>query len=496
MSDIADIFVIGGGVNGCGIAADAAGRGLSVVLVEQNDLASGTSSASTKLIHGGLRYLEYYEFLLVRKALKEREVLLKSAPHIISPLRFLLPHHNGLRPAWLIRLGLFLYDYMGGRKILPPTANIDLNAGEYGGILKDQFVRAFEYSDCWVDDARLVILNAMRAREKGAIILPRHKCVKASRGANGWHIGIQDVISGEYKTVTAKVLINAAGPWVDQVIEDTLEQSGPKLMRLVKGSHIIVKRLYSHDRAYLFQGADGRIIFAIPYEDDFTLIGTTDEDYEGDLSDVTISETEVTYLCDMASVYFKNPINAEDVVASYAGVRPLYNDGASEAKEATRDFVLRLDKESGLLNIIGGKITTYRVLAEKVLSKLEHYFPEMGDKWTASTPLPGGEFKLGEYDYYQSKLLKDFPYLTEQNASRIFKAYGIRAFDMLENTNSVDDMGRDFGCGLYETEVKYLIASEWVMSVDDVLFRRSKLGLHMNKDQIDALKNWFSDNSM
>lgn len=495
MSDIADIFVIGGGINGCGIAADAAGRGLSVVLVEQNDLASGTSSASTKLIHGGLRYLEYYEFLLVRKALKEREVLLRSAPHIIKPLRFLLPHHKGLRPAWLIRLGLFLYDYMGGRKILPPTTDVDLKTGEFAGLLKDEFEQAFEYSDCWVDDARLVILNAMRAREKGAIILPRHKCVKASRGAGVWHIGIQDVVSGEYKTVTAKVLINAAGPWVDEVIEDTIEQVGSKLMRLVKGSHIIVKQIFSHDRAFIFQGADGRIIFAIPYEGDYTLIGTTDLNFDGEIGDVAILDSEVTYLCDMASVYFKNPIKTGDVIASYAGVRPLYDDGASKAKEATRDFVLRLDKENGLLNIIGGKITTYRVLAEKALSKLERYFPLMEDKWTASNPLPGGEFELGEYDYYQNKLINDFPFLSEKNTARIFKAYGRRSFDILENVTSLDDMGEHFGCGLYEKEVAYLITAEWAMTAEDVLFRRGKLGLHMSADQINGLKNWFSKSS-
>lgn len=494
MSDIADIFVIGGGVNGCGIAADAAGRGLSVVLVEQNDLASGTSSASTKLIHGGLRYLEYYEFMLVRKALKEREVLLKSAPHIISPMRFLLPHHKGLRPAWLIRLGLILYDYMGGRKILPPTTSVDLKSGEYAGLLKDEFEEAFEYSDCWVDDARLVILNAMRARDKGAIILPRNRCVKASRGANGWHIGIQDVASGEYRTVTAKVLINAAGPWVDQVIEDTLEKSSPKLMRLVKGSHIIVKKLYSHDRAFLFQGADGRIIFSIPYESDFTLIGTTDQDYDGDLGDVSISQEEIAYLCKMASVYFKKPVHADDVASSYAGVRPLYNDGASEAQEATRDFILRLDKENALLNVIGGKITTYRVLAEKVLSKLERYFPQMGGKWTASKPLPGGEFGVGEFEHYKNRLINDFPFLEEQNATRIFKAYGLRAFDMLGDVASLDDMGQHFGCGLYEKEVMYLIATEWAMTTDDILFRRTKIGLHMNKDQVAGLRSWFSDN--
>lgn len=496
MSDIADIFIIGGGINGVGIAADAAGRGLSVVLAEQNDLGSGTSSASTKLIHGGLRYLEHYEFLLVRKALIEREVLLKSAPHIISPMRFLLPQQESVRPSWLVRMGLFIYDHLGGRKILPPTSKVDLTRDQYQGVLKNEFKTAFEYSDCWVDDARLVVLNACVARDNGAIILPRHKCVKAARAQDCWHIGVKDQITGEYKTVMAKVLINAAGPWMDQVIEETLETDTPKLVRLVKGSHIIVPKLYDHDRAYLFQGVDERIIFAIPYEGHFTLIGTTDQDYEGDLSDVSITEEEISYLCEKASVYFDKTILPDDVLSTYAGVRPLYNDGANAAQEATRDFVLRLNKKFALLNVIGGKLTTYRVLAQKVLKKLTPFLPEMTDEWTAENPLPGGEFKLKKRDYYERKLNADFPFLYHEHSKRLFSAYGLKAWNILEGITSEEAMGQHFGAGLFEVEVLYLIKNEWAMTAEDVLWRRTKLGLHMDENSINSLLIWFDNHRL
>lgn len=492
MEEITDIFIIGGGINGCGIAADAAGRGFSVVLAEQNDLASGTSSASTKLIHGGLRYLEYYEFSLVRKALSEREVLFNAAPHIIKPMRFLLPHHKGLRPAWLIRLGLFIYDHLGGRKLLPPTTTVNIDDGVYGNILKPEYKKAFEYSDCWVDDARLVVLNAMAARDKGADILTRHKCTSAVWEDDHWKVTVRNTNTNEDKIIKSKVLINAAGPWVDDVISETFHQTEKKLMRLVKGSHIIVKKIFTHDRSYLFQGADGRIIFAIPYENDFTLIGTTDEDFDGDLSDVTISENEIRYLCDMASEYFKEEITPNQVLNHYAGVRPLYDDGASAAKEATRDFVLQLDEENAGLNVIGGKITTYRVLAEESLKKIKDYLPNMGEDWTASSPLPGGEFSVDEHDFYLEKLAKEYPYLDGALIERLFGSYGMRSWNVLKDVSNMSDMGKSFGAGLYEKEIIYLIKYEWAQTAEDILWRRTKLSLHLNKDQQGALTHWLA----
>lgn len=491
MNHTTDIFIIGGGINGVGIAADAAGRGLSVILAEQNDLASGTSSASTKLIHGGLRYLEYYEFMLVRKALTEREVLLSAAPHIIRPMRFLLPQ-KGLRPAWLIRLGLFIYDHLGGRKLLPPTSTTKLNKAPYKDILKNEYKKAFEYSDCWVDDARLVVLNACVARGNGAKVLPRHKCISAVREGAIWKIEIKNTQSGELKSYKAKVLINAAGPWVGNVITNVLKKPDQNLVRLVKGSHIIVKKIFEHNKAYLFQGNMGRVIFAIPYENDYTLIGTTDQDYNGDPADVKISEEEIDYLCNVSNEYFNASIKPDDVISHYAGVRPLYNDGASDAKEATRDFVLKLDEDMALLNIIGGKITTYRVLAEQAMDKIRDYFPTMKGDWTANSPLPGGNFSISEYEFYLYKLASEYPFLTDDVIDRYFASYGTKAWDVLKGCTKLEDMGQHFGHGLYEAEVKYLIENEWAMNAEDILWRRTKLGLHMNKDQKGALIHWFS----
>lgn len=486
MEKVSDIFIIGGGINGCGIAADAAGRGLSVILVEQNDLGSGTSSASSKLIHGGLRYLEYYEFSLVRKALKEREVLLKNAPHIIKPMRFLLPHHNELRPKWLIRLGLFIYDHLGGRELLPPTSTQKLT----DNILKDDFKVAFEYSDCWVDDARLVILNAMQARGKGALILPRHKCVSAIHEKDYWLIKIENSLSGEIISYKSKTLINAAGPWVDGVISTALHMPNKKLMRLVKGSHIIVEKLYDHDKAYLFQGADGRIIFSIPYLDKFTVIGTTDQEYTGDFNDVSISPEEIDYLCEKASIYFSEAITADTVLHSYAGVRPLYNDGASAAQEATRDFVLMLDKNQALLNVVGGKITTYRVLAEKVLSKLKRYFPEMEGSWTADAPLPGGDINIEKMEENFETFCSEYPFLPHELLTRLWNSYGTSARDILKGAHSLNDLGLHFGAGLYQVEVQYLCDNEWAMTADDILWRRTKLGYFISKQEKTNLSNW------
>ncbi|MGB3864564.1 MAG: glycerol-3-phosphate dehydrogenase, partial [Xanthobacteraceae bacterium] len=378
VSRIFDLAIIGGGVNGCGIARDAAGRGNTVFLCEANDLASGTSSESTKLIHGGLRYLEYYEFRLVREALIEREVLWRIAPHIVSPLRFVLPHHDGLRPAWLLRLGLFLYDHLGGRKLLPPARALDLTRDEAGRPLKPGlFRRGFEYSDCAVDDARLVVLNARDAADRGAVIATRTRATQLAREDGVWRITMQDSLGGAQREVRAKALVNAAGPWVEDALARGADVRAKAKVRLVQGSHIVVRRLYAHERAYMFQNSDGRIVFAIPYREDFTLIGTTDSDYHGDPAAVVATPEDIRYLCESVSEYFARPVTPEDVVWTYAGVRPLYDDGAGEARAATRDYVLELDLPDGvpLLSIYGGKITTYRRLAEEALARLAPYLP-------------------------------------------------------------------------------------------------------------------------
>jgi glycerol-3-phosphate dehydrogenase len=491
-----DLAIIGGGINGCGIARDAAGRGLKVFLCEQGDLAGATSSASTKLIHGGLRYLEYHEFRLVREALIEREVLLRAAPHIVWPLRFVLPHHAGLRPAWLIRLGLFLYDHLGGRKILPGTRSLDLGRDEAGKPLKPEFGRAFEYSDCWVDDARLVALNALDAAERGAAIRTRTRFLRAERKEGGWRIELEDVVGGTRSEIEAKVLVNAAGPWVADVIVQRLGLDVPAKVRLVKGSHIVVPRLFQHERAYIFQNDDRRIVFAIPYERDFTLIGTTDVDYQGDPTAVAISREETEYLCAAANRYFVKRIAPEDVVHSYAGVRPLYDDGASEAKAATRDYVLALeggDGQAPLLNIFGGKITTYRRLAEAALAKLAAHLPAMTEPWTAAAPVPGGDFPVDGFGRLTAQIESSFPFLGADHARRLARAYGTRAHRILEGARAAEDLGRRFGADLYEREVAYLADQEWARSAEDVLWRRSKLGLRLSAEEAQALQSWFGE---
>ena len=486
---IYDVFVIGGGVNGCGIARDAAGRGLKVFLAEQGDLASGTSSASTKLIHGGLRYLEHYEFRLVREALVEREVLLKAAPHIIWPLRFVLPHHKGLRPRPLIRLGLFLYDHLGGRKILPPTRSVDLHRDITGEPLKPEFSYAYEYSDCWVEDARLVALNARDAANRGAEIHTRTKCTSARRANGNWEIKILPD-GGKEETIQAKVLVNAAGPWVSEVLGSIVGRNNPDRIRMVKGSHIVVDRLYDHDRCYIFQNADGRICFAIPYEQDFTLIGTTDEDHVGEPGNPQITDSEMDYLLSSTSEYFKLPITREQVRWTYSGIRPLYDDGASKAQEATRDYVLKLDAPSGqapLLSVFGGKITTFRKLAESVLEKLAPFFPKAKKPWTAGAALPGGDFPFDEVEKRIAELQRKYSFFSPQNVRRIFRAYGTQAEKMFDNARFAKDMGKSFG-PLSEREINYLIAEEFVREPDDILWRRSKLGLHLSADEQKALR--------
>ncbi|WP_029349106.1 glycerol-3-phosphate dehydrogenase [Bosea sp. 117] len=490
LDPIYDVAIIGGGVNGCGIARDAAGRGASVVLFEQGDFAGATSSASTKLIHGGLRYLEYYEFRLVREALMEREVLWAIAPHIIRPLRFVLPHHDGLRPAWLLRLGLFLYDHLGGRKLLPATRTLDLTTDPAGAPLREGFARGFEYSDCWVEDSRLVVLNALDAAERGADIRPRCRVVSAERAADHWRIETeQDGVRG---TARARVLVNAAGPWVHEVLAKVVRANSPANVRLVQGSHIVVRKLYDHDRAYIFQNADGRIIFAIPYERDFTLIGTTDRDYQGGPgSKPSASPEEIAYLCAAASEYFKAPVTPDQVVWTYSGVRPLYDDGASRAQEATRDYVLELDDGEGrppLLSVFGGKITTYRRLAEHAVEKLKAYLPG-ADKpsWTGRAPLPGGDFGVADQPRVVAQLKRAHPWLDEALARRLVVAYGTRALRLLDGARSAGDLGRVFGADLTEAEVLYLMREEWARSAEDVLWRRSKLGLRFTPDEVAAL---------
>ena len=503
MDRIFDLAIIGGGVNGCGIARDAVGRGNSVFLCEMNDLASGTSSWSTKLVHGGLRYLEYYEFRLVREALIEREILWQIAPHIIRPLRFVLPHHAGLRPAWLLRLGLFLYDHIGGRVLLPPTRSVDLTRDEVGKpLVPNRFKRGFEYSDCFVDDARLVILTARDAADRGADIRTRSRAVEIRQADGIWHVTVENTLTRERSAIKARVLVNAGGPWVEQVLASGAGVNARAKVRLVQGSHIVVRKLYENDRAYMFQNSDGRIVFAIPYQDDFTLIGTTDRDYEGDPAKVKASTEEIKYLCDSVSEYLAKPVKPEDVVWTYSGVRPLYDDGASEAKAATRDYVFELDTPGGapLLSIYGGKITTYRRLAEEALERLSPYLrsstpredAKAREGWTAKAPLPGGDMDVSAIPALTAELVRNYPFLTPAHANRLAHAYGTRAAKWLGDAKSPADLGQSFGATLTESEVRYLMASEWALTAEDIVWRRSKLGLRLSPAEIAALDDWIA----
>ena len=496
MEQIFDIAIIGGGINGCGIARDAAGRGLSVLLCEMGDLASSTSSWSTKLIHGGLRYLEHYEFRLVREALIEREVLWAIAPHIIRPLRFVLPHRQGLRPAWLLRLGLFLYDNIGGRKQLPGTKTLDLTTDPAGRPLKaGVFRKGFEYSDCRVDDARLVALNARDAADRGADIRVRTMVERVQRNAAGWSVQTRDIDTGRTQTLRARTVVNAAGPWVQDVLSQRLGVTTKARTRLVQGSHIVVRKLFDHDRAYILQNPDGRIVFAIPYESDFTLIGTTDRDYIGDPSKVTATPDEVAYLCQAASENFANPVQPADVVWSYSGVRPLYDDGSSEAKKATRDYVLEVDSANGapaVVSVFGGKITTYRRLSEEVLERLQPFLPVAAAKsgWTGKAALPGGDFAVGAVPELEAGLKRAYPFLLPAHVSRLVRTYGTRVRLILGNATAMQDLGRHFGATLTETEVRYLATNEWAVTAEDVLWRRTKLGLRVTAAEASALDSW------
>ena len=497
MSRVFDIFVIGGGINGCGIARDAAGRGYSVCLAEMNDLASGTSSWSTKLIHGGLRYLEHYEFRLVREALIEREVLLNMAPHIIWPLRFVLPYHKGLRPAWLLRLGLFLYDNLGGRKILPGTKMLNLKADVAGEPLKPEFAKAFEYSDCWVNDARLVVLNAMDARTRGAEIHTRTKVVSAEQVGDHWELKLRSGDKGPTRTVSARVIVNAGGPWVDEILQKAVGRNDARNVRLVQGSHIVIRRKFGHPKAYFFQNSDERIFFAIPYEQDYTLVGTTDQDYHGKLGEVKISPEEIDYLCQGASEYFREPVTHDDIVWTYSGVRPLFDDGASKAQEATRDYVLRTDgsnEHPKVINVFGGKITTYRRLAEAMLEKIADAIGTKGAPWTRDSVLPGGEFGVSGLAGLMTEAAEQYPFLGPTQIERYVRSYGRKLFDILTSATSAADLGEDFGHGLFEAEVDYLIRSEWARCPDDVLWRRSKLGIRFTDTQKARLQAFMDSN--
>ncbi len=514
---ICDLFVIGGGINGCGIARDASGRGLDVVLAEMGDLASATSSASTKLFHGGLRYLEYFEFRLVREALIERETLLSAMPHISWPMRFVLPYHKdmrfevgtptskllntfmpwmkGRRPAWLIRLGLFMYDHLGGRKILPGTSTVDLTSSPEGAPIQDRFTSAYEYSDCWIEDSRLVVLNARDAEARGARIMVRTKVLSAQREGNVWRIETEDIGTGVRTTHRARILVNAGGPWVGDIIQKTIRSNSRDGVRLVRGSHIVTKRLYDHDKCYFFQGTDGRIIFAIPYEQDFTLIGTTDQEHEDPSVKPVCTEAEQDYLLNFANQYFKRQLGRDDIVWTYSGVRPLYDDGAKSATAATRDYVLKIDRAGGapVLNVFGGKITTYRRLAESAMDKLSEFLPDLPGKWTAGVPLPGGDFEVTEKSTLTHELKADYPFLTDFWAARLIRAYGTEARTVLGNAQSVRDLGAEFGATLTEVEVVWLLDKEFARSADDILWRRSKLGLRLEPLQTEQLEKFIEN---
>jgi len=484
-----DLVIVGGGVNGTGIAMDAAGRGLKVMLCEMNDLASATSSNSSKLIHGGLRYLEHYEFRLVREALAEREALLRNSPHIMWPMRFRLPHQPHLRPGWMIRTGLFLYDHLARRELLPGSRSITFGSDSP---LKPEITKGFEYSDGWVDDARLVVLMARNAEQLGASIRSRTRCTKAFREKGGWTIRLQDTISGAETEITSKALVNAAGPWASKLFAGTITAPAPKQIRQVKGSHIVVPRLNINDEAYILQNEDERIVFVIPYEEQFSLIGTTDVDYEGDPSLARISQDEIDYLLKIVNTYFRHQITPSDIVWSYSGVRPLIDD-EEDAQKASRDYSYELDDDGGqapLVSIFGGKITTYRKLAEVATDKLCEFFPTAGTPWTHDAVLPGGNFNSKAS--LQVQLKNEFPWLPPELAQRYVRTYGTACRNILDGTTSVEDMGTLFTGNLYQKEVDYLVSREWAMTAEDILWRRTKQGLYASGIQTLALENYLS----
>jgi glycerol-3-phosphate dehydrogenase len=484
---IYDVLVVGGGINGVGIARDAAGRGLSVCLCEKDDLAQHTSSASSKLIHGGLRYLEYYEFGLVRKALQEREVLLDLAPHIIWPLRFVMPHDPTGRPKWLIRTGLFLYDHLASRKVLRGTETIRFDRHASGKPLKAGYTHGFAYSDGWVQDARLVVLNAMDAVERGAVVHTQTACVAAKREKGVWHCTLQG--ANGVQQVKARTVVNAAGAWVESVLKNVVGQKSAHALRLVKGSHIVVKKLFDHPDAYIFQNPDKRIIFAIPYENDFTLIGTTDVEYHADPARVTIDKDEISYLCQMSNRYFEQQISPSDVVATFSGVRPLLDDASGNAASVTRDYSLEFDANEGLLSVFGGKITTYRKLAEQAVDLLAPHLGNQHAIWSASKPLPGGDL-YGSFEQFMQKLAKDYAWMPQGVLQRYARTYGSRTRVLLKDARRVADLGEEILPTLYAAEVRYLMQFEWAKSAEDILWRRTKLRLHLAANADEILTKW------
>ncbi|WP_019656041.1 glycerol-3-phosphate dehydrogenase [Variovorax atrisoli] len=503
-----DVLIVGGGINGCGIARDLAGRGWRVVLCEKDDLASHTSSSSTKLIHGGLRYLEYYEFSLVRKALQEREVLLKSAPHIMWPLRFVMPHDPSMRPAWMIRIGLFMYDHLARREVLPGSRSVDLRAHAAGKPLKAQYKRGFIYSDGWVDDARLVVLNALDAKARGAEVLTRTRCVHAQRDADGWTATLLGA-DGTKRTLRARAVVNAAGPWAESFLRGVArsakgEALATKSLRLVKGSHIVVPRLFEHDHAYIFQNPDKRIIFAIPYQDEFTLIGTTDIELTGDDPGAArIAEEEVEYLCTQASRYFEKPIAPSDVVWTYSGVRPLLDDDSGDPSAVTRDYMLESNTAAApLLSVWGGKITTFRKLAEDAADEVGRMLGQSAQQrpaWTDGAFLAGGDLSswIGparrpdeDFERFVEAVQARYPWLGSQLARRLARAYGARIADLMGDAKAMADLGLEVAPGLHERELRFLQDNEWAVSADDVLWRRSKLGLHYTPEQREQVARW------
>jgi glycerol-3-phosphate dehydrogenase len=485
-----DLLIIGGGINGAGIAADASGRGLKVLLCEQNDLASATSSNSSKLIHGGLRYLENYQFRLVREALREREVLLKKAPHIMWPLSFRLPHQAHLRSPWMIRMGLFIYDHLAWRNTLPASKAIEFNRDS---VLNSSITQGFEYADGWVDDARLVILNAQAAHNLGATIATRTRCIKATRNADYWDVTLEQQASKQHLNIKAKSVVNAAGPWVASLFEDVFTQPTPHTVRLVKGSHIVVPRVHSQPVAYILQNEDNRIVFVIPYEQDYSLIGTTDEEYSGDIADVKISEQEIEYLISITNHYFKKPISEADILHTFSGVRPLLDDKSTDAQAVTRDYKLILNNEADhalLLSVFGGKITTYRKLAENAVNKLAPFYPKMSGSWTKNTPLPGGDFSNQAYLIVQ--LESSYPWLPTDTLKRMARSYGTLSYQLLGKSQASGDLGYHFGHGLYAQEVDYLVNHEWAKNSADILWRRTKLGLRFTEKQVIALGQYLT----
>ncbi|UPR49820.1 glycerol-3-phosphate dehydrogenase [Vibrio cyclitrophicus] len=494
-SSTLDLIVIGGGINGAGIAVDAAGRGLNVGLYEANDFASATSSASSKLIHGGLRYLEHYEFRLVSEALAEREVLLRKAPHVAQPMRFRLPHRPFLRPAWMIRCGLFLYDNLGKRTTLPGSKTVNLAKS---GLLKPEMKTGFEYSDCWVDDARMVLLNVLAAKENNAEVRNYCRVEKAHREGGIWHVTILDVMTNQRFERKAKALVNAAGPWVKQFFDDGLEQASPRNIRLIKGSHIVVPRIHDEPQAYILQNKDNRIVFMIPYLDKFSIIGTTDLEYKGDPRNVAIDDVEVDYLIDIVNQHFVKQLGREDVVWTYSGVRPLCDDESDSPQAITRDYTLELDAEldqAPLLSIFGGKLTTYRKLGEAALKKLEPHLTNMGAPWTANNTLPGGNFSCSR-EQLAKMIHTKYPWASEALLLRYVTQFGTYTWKLLEGANSEADLGTQFSSeahGVYQVEIDYLINEEMAMTDEDILWRRTKLGLYMNESEQQAVTDYLKE---